>query len=57
MIPLAGMVFANAMNSVALAAERYFAERKRGVESGKAAGEAAAAAMIPVVNALRRWGW
>jgi len=38
--------------SVALAAERYFAERKRGVESGKAAGEAAAAAMIPVVNAL-----
>ena len=52
MIPLAGMVFANAMNSVALAAERYFAERDRGVESGKAAGEAAAAAMIPVVNAL-----
>jgi putative ABC transport system permease protein len=52
MIPLAGMVFANAMNSVALAAERYYAERKRALEASRAAHEAVSAAMIPVVNAL-----
>jgi putative ABC transport system permease protein len=51
-IPLAGMVFANAMNSVALASERYFAERSRGVAGREASAEAARAAMIPVVNAL-----
>ena len=52
MIPLAGMVFANAMNSVALAAERYYAERERALEASRAAHEAVSAAMIPVVNAL-----
>jgi len=51
-IPLAGMVFANAMNSVALASERYFAERGRGLEPPAASKEAVAAAMIPVVNSL-----
>jgi len=52
LIPLAGMVFANAMNSVALASERYFAERERGVARDRAASEALKAAMIPVINAL-----
>ncbi len=52
MIPLAGMVFANAMNSVALAAERYHAELNRELDSSAASAEAVRAAMIPVVNAL-----
>jgi putative ABC transport system permease protein len=52
MIPLAGMVFANAMNSVALASERYYAERQRELEASKASREAVGASMIPVVNAL-----
>ena len=52
LIPLAGMVFANAMNSVALASERYFAERSRDVGEQEASREAVRAAMIPVVNAL-----
>jgi len=52
MIPLAGMVFANAMNSVALASERYYAERRRELEASEASREAVSASMIPVVNAL-----
>jgi putative ABC transport system permease protein len=52
MIPLAGMVFANAMNGVALAAERYHAEIQRDVPPSVASTEAVRAAMIPVVNAL-----
>lgn len=52
MIPLAGMVFANAMNSVALAVERMESEIERNVGYAKARVIALRAAMIPVINSL-----
>ncbi|WP_456391564.1 ABC transporter permease [Nitratifractor sp.] len=52
MIPLAGMVFANAMNSVSLAAERYDAERREGSAPFAARNAAMHSALIPVLNAL-----
>ena len=52
LIPLAGMVFANAMNSVSLAAERFFSEDKEGQPLSRARQKAMGAAMIPVLNAL-----
>jgi putative ABC transport system permease protein len=52
MIPLAGMLFANAMNSVSLAAERYLNERREGRSSPNARRQAMNAAMIPILNAL-----
>ncbi|MFQ5676114.1 MAG: ABC transporter permease [bacterium] len=51
-IPLAGMVFANAMNSVSLAAERLEAEMKRDVHYQKARGIALRASLIPITNSL-----
>lgn len=52
MIPLAGMVFANAMTAVSLAAERLFAELDHGLAWAKARTTAYQAAMIPVINSL-----
>jgi len=52
MIPLAGMVFANAMTAVSLAAERLFAELGHGDSWEEARKMAFQAAMIPVVNSL-----
>ncbi len=52
MIPLAGMVFANAMTAVSLAAERLFAEMKHGLAWPDARMAAYQAAMIPVINSL-----
>jgi UDP-glucose/iron transport system permease protein len=52
MIPLAGMIFANSMNSVSLAAERLNAELERDVEYQKAKAIAFQAAFIPVVNSM-----
>ncbi len=52
LIPLAGMVFANGMNSVSLCGERFFAETKRGVNFIDARNIAFKASMIPNVNAL-----
>ena len=52
MIPLAGMIFANSMNSVSLAAERLAAELSRNVPYGKARAIAFQAAFIPVVNSM-----
>lgn len=52
MIPLAGMVFANAMTAVSLAAERLFAELDHGLPWPQARLAAYQAAMIPVINAL-----
>jgi len=49
-IPLAGMVFANGMNSLSLGAERYEAEHAR--NSTQAGAIAFNAAMIPQINAL-----
>lgn len=51
-IPLAGMIFANAMNSVSLAIERLEAETERGLAYEKARVIALNAAMIPVINSL-----
>ena len=52
MIPLAGMVFANAMTAVSLCAERLYAEIKHGEEWDEARQAAYSAAMIPVINSL-----
>ena len=51
-IPLAGMVFANSMNTISLAGERFHVERERGEEYLSARNTAVEAAMIPQVNAL-----
>lgn len=51
-VPLAGMVFANCMNSVSLSGERFFAEKQRGENYISARNIAFKASMIPNVNAL-----
>lgn len=51
-VPLAGMIFANAMNTVSLAAERFESERVRGLADVAARRVALEAALIPQVNAL-----
>lgn len=52
LIPLGGMVFANAMTAISLCAERYFAERKHTDSFVEARSVAFNAALIPVVNSL-----
>ncbi len=52
MIPLAGMIFANALNSVSLAAERFYAERGRDLSYEEARQTAFRAALIPITNSL-----
>jgi putative ABC transport system permease protein len=52
MIPLAGMIFANAMNSVSLAAERYESEIANGVPLINARRTALHASLIPTINML-----
>ena len=52
LIPLAGMIFAGAMNTVSLAAERLQAEAERGVPFRDSRRIALHAAMIPMVNSL-----
>ncbi len=52
MIPLAGMVFANSMNSVSLAAERLNAEVTRDVPYDEARKIALHASLIPIMNSL-----
>lgn len=52
MIPLAGMIFANGMNSVSLAAERLQAELERSVPYERARGIALRTALIPILNSL-----
>ena len=52
MIPLAGMVFANSMNSVSLSAERLMAELERGVSYLKARQIALQTSLIPVINSM-----
>ena len=51
-IPLAGMIFANAMNSVSLAADRLEAEIDRNVEYEQARNIAFRASLIPITNSL-----
>lgn len=52
LVPLAGMLFANAMNTVSLAAERFAAERGAGVAPREARRRALRAALIPIGNTL-----
>ena len=49
-IPLAGMVFAGAMNQISLAAERYGAEYRRGSIHEEARAIALGASLIPLLN-------
>ncbi len=56
MVPLAGMVFANGMNSVSLALDRLLAEQKAGRSFVESRGIAFRTAMIPNVNALMAVG-
>jgi putative ABC transport system permease protein len=51
-IPLAGMIFANSMNSVSLAADRIYAEVGRDVPFEKARNIALRSSLIPMTNAL-----
>jgi putative ABC transport system permease protein len=51
-IPLAGMIFANAMNSISLAAERLQAELEQNKTFKDARGIAFRASLIPITNAL-----
>ena len=49
-IPLAGMVFANSMNVVSLAAERFQSEVGRGSDLIEARNTAFSASLIPLIN-------
>ena len=51
-IPLAGMIFANTMNTVSLAAERFESERRHQEDLDAARRTALEAALIPQINAL-----
>ena len=52
LVPLAGMIFAGAMNTVSLAAERAYAEAARGVSFRETRRIAMQAALIPMINSL-----
>ena len=52
MIPLAGMIFSNALNSISLAAERFNDEYSRGKGYEAARSIAYQTALIPIINAL-----
>ncbi|MDJ0832907.1 MAG: ABC transporter permease, partial [Gammaproteobacteria bacterium] len=52
MIPIAGMIFSNAMNTISLAAERFYSEWKHQADYQHCRNIAFQAAMIPVFNAL-----
>ena len=51
-VPLSGMIFANAMNTVSLAAERFESELSRGGNLLEARRTALDAALIPQINGL-----
>ena len=55
-IPLAGMIFANSMNSISIAAERLTAELDGGSNRDDARRKAFAASLIPLVNSLMAVG-
>jgi len=51
-VPIAGMIFANSMNTVSLAAERFESEFKRGEDHFTARRIALDASLIPQINSL-----
>jgi len=52
MVPLAGMIFANSMNTVSIGAERFESELANGKEVDAAKKTAFHAGMIPVINSM-----
>lgn len=52
LIPLAGMIFANAMNAVSIAAERFESEMARSGDYMGARARTYSAALIPIINSL-----
>lgn len=52
LIPLAGMIFANAMNAVSIAAERFESEMARSGHYESARARTYSAALIPIINSL-----
>lgn len=52
LIPLAGMIFSSAMNSVSIAAERFYAEYERDIPLYEARQIAMNASLIPTINSL-----
>jgi len=52
LVPLAGMIFAGAMNAVSLAAERFQSELSRGTERLEARRIGFQTALIPITNSL-----
>ncbi|MBT8136207.1 MAG: ABC transporter permease [Gammaproteobacteria bacterium] len=51
-VPLAGMIFANSMNAVSLAGERFESDLAGGKDPDGSRAAALQAAMIPVINSL-----
>lgn len=51
-VPIAGMIFANSMNTVSLAGERFFIERDRGETYKSSRKIALETALIPQINTL-----
>ncbi|MCD6460146.1 ABC transporter permease [bacterium] len=52
LIPLAGMIFANAMNSVSLCAERFFSEKNSEKNYIEARNAAYKTALLPLINSF-----
>jgi len=52
LIPLAGMIFANAMNAVSISAERFENEKERGYSYEEVRATSYKAALIPIINSL-----
>jgi len=52
LIPIAGMIFANAMNAVSISAERFESELSRDASYTDARAISYKAALIPIINAL-----
>jgi putative ABC transport system permease protein len=51
-IPIAGMIFSNAMNTISLAAERFYSEYKHTADYKSCRNIAYQASLIPIFNAL-----
>lgn len=51
-IPIAGMIFSNSMNTISLAAERFFSEYKHNPDYTSCRNIAYQASLIPIFNAL-----
>jgi len=52
LIPIAGMIFANAMNAVSISAERFETETQRESDYIEARATSYKAALIPIINSL-----